>query len=150
MRWIISLALVTVIGCAPGGVRVTTDEARWRVDELRTRYPLDGTTNIRVDELERTAALSVHLVQVRGGETPHRHQSHDLVVTVLDGAGVLTIAGERRRMQAGDVAVVPRAVPHWFVRSGPTPATALVVFAPPLVAPDTVPLDGVDSPASAR
>jgi quercetin dioxygenase-like cupin family protein len=122
-----------------------------RLDALLARHPLAPGAALRADEIGRTATASVHLVQVRGGESPHRHDTHDLTVAVVRGAGVLTVERTRRRMESGDVAVVPRGAPHWFVNRGSTPAVAIVLYAPPLDAPDLVPVAGdVDSPPSAR
>ena len=143
-----ALLLAAACARAPSPV-VVLPEAERPVAELEAAHPIGPTTNIRVDELARTAALSVHLVQVRGGERPHRHTQHDLVVCVVRGEGILTMGGTQRRLRAGDVAVVPRGTPHWFVNAGQGVATALVAFVPPLDAPDSVPLD-VDTPGSPR
>jgi quercetin dioxygenase-like cupin family protein len=53
-------------------------------------------------------------------------------------------------LRAGDVTFVPRGVPHWFTRTGADVVVTLAVFSPPLDAPDSVPVDDVDSPATAR
>ena len=86
-------------------------------------------------------SASYHLVQVRGSERPHRHIAHDLTVFVLRGQGTLTLGEVRRALAAGDAAVIPRGAVHWFANGGRAPALALVVFTPPLDAPDTVPAE---------
>jgi quercetin dioxygenase-like cupin family protein len=153
MRPIMLLALIIHLGgcCGGGHGRFVNGSGEQTAEDLQRRFPIAADANIRADELARTATASVHLVQVRGGETPHRHALHDLTVTVLAGEGILTLDGARRSLHQGDVAVVPRGTPHWFVRSGDGVAVALVVFTPPLDRPDTVPIDGdVDSPAGTR
>jgi quercetin dioxygenase-like cupin family protein len=153
MRLLMLVALIIHLsGCCGGGRgRFVNGTGEQTVEELRRRFPIADNANIRADEIARTGAASVHLVQVRGGETPHRHAAHDLTVTVLAGEGILTLDGVRRSLRQGDVAVVPRGTPHWFVRSGDDVAVALVVFTPPLDHPDTVPLDGdVDSSTGTR
>ena len=90
--------------------------------------------------IARTPASSVHLVQIRGGETPHRHMTHDLTVTLLRGEGRVTVEGSARAMAAGDVAVIPRGVAHFFVNTGRDVAVSFAVYAPPMDAPDTVPV----------
>jgi mannose-6-phosphate isomerase-like protein (cupin superfamily) len=144
------LALVVAVGCAARTVRVVTPTSVATVDELCRSHPIAADGNIRADEIARSAGGSMHLIQVRGGEAPHRHAMHDLSVTVLRGEGILRLAGATRRLRAGDVAFVPRGAPHWFTRSGADVAVAIAVFSPPLDAPDTVPADDVDSPADAR
>lgn len=118
-------------------------------------HPLAAGQGIRADEVGRTAAASHHVVQVASAETPHRHRTHDLTVTVLAGEGVLHVEERALPMRAGDVAVVARGVPHWFARTGGDVAVAFVVFTPPLDAPDTQPVEplapaAVDSPQGRR
>lgn len=110
-------------------------------------HPLSPGQGIRADEVGRTAAASHHVVQVATAETPHRHRTHDLTVTVLGGEGVLHVEERALPMRAGDVAVVARGVPHWFERTGARTAIAFVVFTPPLDAPDTQPVEPL-APAS--
>jgi quercetin dioxygenase-like cupin family protein len=143
-------AMVALLGCAPRAAHIVTSSGVATVDELCRRHPLAAGANIRADEIARSASASIHLIQVRGGEAPHRHAMHDLSVTVLRGEGVLRLAGAAQALHAGDVAVVPRGATHWFTRGGADVAVALAVFSPPLDVPDTVPVDDVDSPAGAR
>jgi quercetin dioxygenase-like cupin family protein len=111
------------------------------LDELVAARPLAAGDQIRTDRLERTDDASYHLVQVAGREQPHRHVAHDLVVFVLRGRGTLTLEDAAVTLVAGDAALVPRGAAHWFANGGAEPAVALVVFTPPLDAPDTVPVD---------
>jgi hypothetical protein len=48
------------------------------------------------------------------------------------------------------VVVIARDTVHWFTSTGCEPALALVVFTPPLDAPDSVPPSSVDSPTDGR
>jgi quercetin dioxygenase-like cupin family protein len=142
MRSHMLFAAIGVVACASPQVQVVAREGASTLDDLLRRHPLAAATNIRADEIHRTPAASIHLVQVQGRETPHRHVQHDLAITVLRGRGVLTLDGTARRLEAGDVAVIPRGAAHHFARTGASPAIALVVFAPPLDTPDSVPADG--------
>jgi quercetin dioxygenase-like cupin family protein len=133
-------------GCAARPPLVIVGAQAADLDALLAARPLVPGQEIRADEVGRTAGASYHLVQVRGREAPHRHLRHDLAVCVLRGRGTLAVAAARRPLRAGDVAVVPRGTVHWFARGGRETAVALVVFTPPLDAPDSVPADAVDSP----
>ena len=104
-------------------------------------HPLSSGQPVRVDEVARTASASYHLVQARSSERPHRHVTHDLTVVVLRGSGILRMGALRRRLAAGDTALVPRDTVHWFASDGADPAVALVIFTPPLDGPDNVPVD---------
>ena|ERR1051325_9311836 len=107
------------------------------LDAFLGAHPLAPGQNIRADEVGRTATASYHVVQVRGSETAHRHVTHDLTVFVLRGHGTLARGVEQLELAAGDSAVVPRGQPHRFANGGYGSAVALVVFVPPLDAPDT-------------
>jgi quercetin dioxygenase-like cupin family protein len=154
MRWRLGiLVLLAVIGCqrtGPNAPRIQIGALRHGLGPYLAAHPLPIDAEIRADLVERTAGASVHVVQVRGRERPHRHVQHDLVVQVLRGEGVLTLEGARVPMRAGDAAVVVRGSVHWFASAPGTTAVALVTFAPPLDAPDTVPVADVDSPDARR
>jgi quercetin dioxygenase-like cupin family protein len=151
MRWIMALAVAGALGCGPARLPVVSVGAeRVDFDGLVRAHALGPTDNIRADEVGRVPGASVHVVQVRRGETPHRHANHDLVVTLLRGHGHFTIGGSSREMHAGDVVAVPRGTTHWFVNDGDAPSVAVAVFVPPLDAPDMVPVTDVDSEGRAR
>lgn len=114
------------------------------LETFLTAHPPAPGQDIRVDELGRTTTASYHVVQVQGRERPHTHASHDLTVVVLRGRGTLVRAGSRIPLAAGDAVVIPRGVVHCFARDGHASAVALVVFAPPLDGPDSVPAPGPD------
>jgi quercetin dioxygenase-like cupin family protein len=130
---------------APAEADLYVGALRHGLDAFVARHPLRPDAEIRADEVARSEAASLHLVQVRGREKAHRHERHDLVVHVLRGTGVLHLAGEQLPMRAGDVVLVRRGVAHWFAADPGTTALALVTFAPPLDAPDSTPLPDVDS-----
>lgn len=111
------------------------------VDEVRRAHPIPEGQNILPLKLGQTEALSYHLIQIRDREVPHIHQSHDLVVTLLHGQGDLHQAGAALAMRAGDTAVVPKGVPHYFVNTGDQPAAAFATFTPPFDGKDNVPVD---------
>jgi len=153
MRSIILVLALVVSGCVTPQPDVVTPDGGWSVDDLLRQHPIDATANIRADMIARTTGTSVHLAQIRGGETPHRHMTHDLTVTMLRGEGRGTIDGVVRSMKAGDVAVIPRGVVHFFVNTGSGVAVTLAVYSPPMDAPDTVPAvppTDVDSPQVPR
>src|SRR5262245_51842435 len=128
-----------VAGALPGGL-----------DAFLAGHPLAPGQALRLDEVGRTASASWHVAQVRGAETPHRHRAHDLAVFVLRGEGVFTLDGRPTTLRPGDAALVPRDRVHWFARRGNQTAVSLVVFTPPLDAPDLVPEPGVDTMGEGR
>jgi quercetin dioxygenase-like cupin family protein len=146
-------ALVVALGChapAPMPPRLDIGALRQGVGPFLTAHPLAENAAIRADLVERTSGYSVHVVQVRGREPPHRHMEHDLIVQVLRGSGTFTVDGTALAMRAGDVVAISRGTLHWWTPSPGTTAATLAIFAPPLDAPDTVRATDVDSPSGRR
>lgn len=138
-----ALCLVAAVtACAPRTPRVTLAPLAGGLDAFIAAHPLAAETPLRVDEVGRTPGGTYYLVQVQGSETPHRHVKHDLTILVLRGGGVLTVGDERIALAAGDAAVIPRGVPHWFANGGRHAAVAFVIYTPPLDKPDVVPVTG--------
>lgn len=154
MRHICGIVVFAVLlGCrppAPITPRVTVGALRHGLDSFLAAHPLAKDAEIRADLVQRMSAASVHVVQVRGRERPHRHLEHDLVVEVLRGEGVLTLEEAAIPMRAGDSIVIPRGTVHWFASAPGSLSVALATFAPPLDAPDMVPVGDVDSPSGRR
>lgn len=101
--------------------------------------PLGAGENIRPRELRRSDSASISLIRIRDREAPHMHTRYDLTVVLVEGSGTLWLDGTPLPMRTGDVAFIPRGIPHWFVNESSTPAAALVTFAPPFTGPDQVP-----------
>ena len=142
MRVILVVLLAGALACARRAPRIDLPPLADGTHAFLAAHPLAAGQNIRVDEVGRTRSASYHLVQVRGGESPHRHETHDLSVVVLAGGGTLDLGARRLTLDAGDVAVIPRGEVHWFTNRGRGNALALVLFSPPLDAPDSVPATG--------
>ena len=137
----IVLLLALLVGCASHGPRVAFGPLADGLDAFLSRHAAEKGQSIRVDEVGRTATASYHVAQIAGSEAPHRHGAHDLTVFVLRGRGTLTLGGKAVPLRAGDAAVIPRGEVHWFARAGRASAVSLVVFTPPLDAPDLEPAD---------
>jgi mannose-6-phosphate isomerase-like protein (cupin superfamily) len=142
-RLVMISVLSTLLGCAPTPrVILPSGQAASHtpLSSLLAAHPLAVGQNISALPLGHTEALSFHLIQIRDREQPHRHATHDLSVTVLRGTGRLYVAGDPHEMRAGDVAVVPRGTPHYFVNAGSEPAVAFATFAPPYDGTDQIPV----------
>ncbi len=142
----LAITVLALAGCTPARtprvyVRDAATAGGTTLEAIAAAHPLPPGANISVVPLGRTDACSYHLVQVRDREAPHVHAAHDLAVTVLRGRGQLYIHGQAQPMEVGDVAVVPRGTPHYFVNTGQSPAAAFVTFAPPYDGKDQVPAE---------
>jgi mannose-6-phosphate isomerase-like protein (cupin superfamily) len=109
-------------------------------EDLLSRHRPAPGENITPFVLDRSERTSRHLVFIRDRESPHLHAEHDLTVVLLHGRGTIWIDSASYPMRAGDVTVVAAGTPHYFVNEAAEPSAALVVFAPPLDEPDSVPV----------
>jgi mannose-6-phosphate isomerase-like protein (cupin superfamily) len=64
------------------------------------------------------------------GPPPHVHERTDEAFHILSGTLTVTVGDRTLRAQAGDVAFVPRGVPHAFANPDPEPVTMLVIMTP--------------------
>ena len=137
------LAALLAAGCTarPATPRVAVGDVAGDLDAFIAAHPPAAGQAIRVDRVAVSDAAGWYVVQARGPESPHRHRTHDLTVVVLRGTGTLTRGDAVLRLRPGDVALIPRDVPHWFAPDAGTTAVALTTFTPALDAPDVVPLD---------
>jgi quercetin dioxygenase-like cupin family protein len=132
-------------GCANGSHRIfagSEDAISYQAlaAELAAR-PIAPGENLRISLLSKTEHASVHLVQVRWGEKPHIHESHDLSVFVLRGHGEMTMGHETRVIQEGDMVHVSAGLRHFFTNRSRSPAVAVLVFSPPFDGKDTKPVE---------
>lgn len=65
-----------------------------------------------------------------GGPPMHIHANEDEVLHVLEGELILKVGDEIVEMAAGDLAFVPRGVPHGYTNRHQTPVRAIGLFAP--------------------
>jgi mannose-6-phosphate isomerase-like protein (cupin superfamily) len=106
--------------------------------ELAARVPLAREQDFRVEELGRSEHVSQHVGAIRTAERPHRHDRHDQLVVMVRGHGTMRIGDETRPLGEGSVLFVPKGVVHAFANTGPEPAIALLVYAPPFDGKDRI------------
>jgi quercetin dioxygenase-like cupin family protein len=139
----IAVALLSSLAaaCRPNGTLLMPHPPRLEgFSDVARGAPLDADENIRPTLLQRNEQTSAFVVRIRDRETPHVHTRYDLTVVMLEGKGTLWLDGAPLAMHCGDVALIPKGTPHYFVNEGSDPAAALVVFAPPFDGPDQQPV----------
>lgn len=117
----------------PEGRRTLTLEA------LARRVALADGEARRAEEIGRDARSSHHVLALRGGEEPHRHARHALLVVVLRGFGDMRLGEATRRVGPGSVLYVPPGAVHAFTNRAPRPAVAYAVYWPPFDGEDRQP-----------
>lgn len=62
----------------------------------------------------------------------------DQVLVFVDGTGEAVLEGQRRRVQADALVIVPAGTRHNFINTGSTPLKLFTIYSPPEEAPGTV------------
>ena len=143
--WILAV-LALASGCAVDAKRVFIEQnAVGRIDEetldlMLFEHQLGPNDNMSSTIIRKYENSSVHLVQIRGSEKPHRHDYHDSVVFFEAGQGILHLGKNVVHVQKGCTVFIEHGTPHYFVNEGPDPAVAIVVFSPPYDGQDNVPV----------
>ena len=66
-----------------------------------------------------------------GGEIGEEvHEENDQILTFVSGVGEATVSGQKKKVAAGDLVVVPAGKKHNFVNSGPNPLVLYTVYGP--------------------
>ena len=78
----------------------------------------------------QTAVMKLGQRQATGNK-PEAHEKSDQVILVVEGELSAEIGGNRYRMKAGDVVIIPPRVKHKFTNSGEEPAVTFNVYSPP-------------------
>ena len=68
----------------------------------------------------------------RGGEIGEEvHEDIDQILTFVSGTGEAQVDGETKKVQQGDLVVVPAGKKHNFRNAGPNPLVLYTVYGPP-------------------
>jgi mannose-6-phosphate isomerase-like protein (cupin superfamily) len=112
--------MVDVVGEASGGLKRTSSEIGGkghsmyvlRRDELPTANEFEGVDHGDIN-------VSFLLVDAGPGDGPalHRHGYAEVFI-VLEGEATYVAGDEERRVEAGEIVVVPPDTPHRFFNSG--------------------------------
>ena len=144
-RRLISLAILGMLfGCTPSQIpyvflQYGKELRQADVNKLLADNPLGPSENLKLSTLGQSQSASHHIVQIRDRESPHLHKAHDGTVIVLRGRGYLMMDTRRITLTAGDIAHIPRGVPHYYVNTDLEPTVAFVIYAPPYDGKDNVP-----------
>jgi quercetin dioxygenase-like cupin family protein len=103
------------------------------IDEIVKENELTKDEDIKVIPIGENKSTSVHIIQVRekAEMDAHFHKSHDEIVYIKKGSGVLELDGTRHGIRDGMLLVIPRMTVHKFVNTGNELNIAISVFSPP-------------------
>lgn len=154
LRLGVAIAFFAVAALLPGSQRVGAADAEppavldglfagerttLALEALEARPVLGPGESFRAVEIARDATSSHHVVSIRGAESPHRHDQHDLLVVILEGYGSMRLGDEVQRVGQGSILWVPRGTVHAFRNASEKPAVAYAVYFPPFDGEDRIP-----------
>ncbi|MCW2714920.1 MAG: cupin protein [Frankiales bacterium] len=75
--------------------------------------------------------LVIMTIPVGGEIGVEKHDENDQILSFVSGTGEATVSGQKRKVAAGDLVVVPAGTTHNFVNTGPLPLVLYTVYGPP-------------------
>ncbi|HEV8321193.1 MAG TPA: cupin domain-containing protein [Myxococcota bacterium] len=110
----------------PWAVRGDWGDEYWKVNDKLSVNLIFGK-----DVTGETAAAMEMLSGDAGFAVPeHEHKDSVELLYVLEGHGLLTLAGSERGVGPGTAVYIPKGVKHSFVLTGSTPLLALQIYTP--------------------
>lgn len=60
---------------------------------------------------------------------PHAHKRHEQIYFIIEGTGIVSVGGEKRRVNSGDAIYLPPDISHSFVNDSDKPCAMICVGA---------------------
>jgi quercetin dioxygenase-like cupin family protein len=103
------------------------------IDEIvEEKSPADDE-NVMIIPLGKDKSTSVYLFQIRQGAemNAHSHKSHDEILYIKKGSGLIILNGSRHVVKEGMVVMIPRQTIHKYVNTGKETNITVSMFSPP-------------------
>ena len=103
------------------------------IDEIVDKNSLADDENVKIVLLGENKSTNVYLYQIRQDAEmdAHLHKSHDEILYIKKGSGVLILNGTRHTVKEGMVVMIPRKSIHKYVNTGKEINIAVSMFSPP-------------------
>ena len=103
------------------------------IDDIVDKKSLADDENVKIVLLGKDKSTSVYLYQIRQDAEmeAHLHKSHDEILYIKKGSGVLILNGTRHMVKEGMVVMIPRTTIHKYVNTGKEINIAVSMFSPP-------------------
>lgn len=103
------------------------------IDEIIDKKSLAEDENVKIIPLAKGKSTSVYLFQIRPDAemNAHSHKSHDEILYIKQGSGVVVLNGTRHIVKEGMVVMIPRTSIHKYVNTGKETNITVSVFSPP-------------------
>jgi quercetin dioxygenase-like cupin family protein len=102
------------------------------IDEITNEKALAEGENIMIIPIGKDKSSSIYLFQIRENAEmdAHYHKSHDMIMYIKKGSGILELDGTRHSVEEGMMVVIPRLIVHKFINIGEVTSIAVSIFSP--------------------
>jgi quercetin dioxygenase-like cupin family protein len=112
------------------------------IDEIVNENALVEGENIKIIPIDKDKSSSIYLFQIRENAEmdSHYHKSHDVIMYINKGSGILELEGSRHSVKEGMMVVIPRMNGHKYVNTGEETSIVASIFSPPFKGNDIIEL----------
>ena len=112
------------------------------IDEIVNENTLAEDENIMIIPVDKDKSSSIYLFQIRENAEidSHYHKSHDVIMYINKGSGILVLEGSRHSVKEGMMVVIPRMNGHKFLNTGEETCIVASIFSPPFKGNDIIEL----------
>ncbi|MGR3303605.1 MAG: cupin domain-containing protein [Candidatus Scalindua sp.] len=102
------------------------------IDEIVNEKPLAEDENVMIIPIGKDKSSSIYLFQIRENAEmdAHYHKSHDVIMYIKKGSGILELDGTRHSVKEGMLVVIPRLIVHRFINTGEVTNITVSIFSP--------------------
>ena len=103
------------------------------IDEIVNEKPLAEDENVMIIPIGKDKSSSIYLFQIRENAEmdAHYHKSHDVIMYIKKGSGILELNDTRHYVKEGMMVVIPRLSVHKFTNTGEVTNITVSIFSPP-------------------
>ena len=108
------------------------------IDEIVNEKALAEDENIMIIPIGEDKSSSIYLFQIRENAEMdgHYHKSHDVIMYIKKGSGIVELNGTRNSVKEGMMVVIPRLSVHKFINTGEVTSIVVSIFSPPFEGKD--------------
>ena len=108
------------------------------IDEIVNEKALAEDENVMIIPIGKNKSSSIYLFQIRDNSEmdAHYHKSHDVIMYIKKGSGILELNGTRHNVNEGMMVVIPRLSVHKLINTGEETNITVSVFSPPFDSKD--------------
>ncbi|MBA2481454.1 MAG: cupin domain-containing protein [Planctomycetes bacterium] len=136
----VALALSLVAGCGAQRTAEPRVVSRDGIMPAVAWSDAERAKPVAAKLLRTTDQASTFLILLNQAESPHTHDTHDVMVVMVSGGGILHIGDRAEPVRPGDIMEIPRGVVHWAENTAPGGSVVYAVFTPPYDGSDMHPV----------